>query len=155
MPWLRWSMPCEDLLEDTASFSRHRESAKEKIQRRCAGLVVGNRLMEKIDDNMRAIKKEDTRLVYLDPSSKGYLQNDTLTPPNSEMFRKKSCTSKNSAKTNCQFFMALCSYFGLGQETVKECKRYKSTGICRRMKTCKKTYFTTTCYRKPQGLKTN
>lgn len=116
---------------------------------------VGNRLMEKIDDNMRAIKKEDTRLVYLDPSSKVCPQNDTLTPPNSEMFRKKSCTSKNSAKTNCQFFMALCSYFGLRQETVKERKRYKSTGICRHKKTCKKTYFTTTCYRKPQGLKTN
>ena len=31
---------------------------------------VGNRLMEKIDDNMRAIKKEDTGLFILIPPQK-------------------------------------------------------------------------------------
>ena len=130
---------------------------KKKYHNAVPVLLVGNRLMEKVGDNMGAIQNNDTKLVYLDPSSNGCLRDDTMTSPNNEMFKTKSCKSVSRYKPNCHFFSALCSYFGMRQETVTETVRKTRRprfcfGVYRRRRTFHKTT-TTTCHSKPQGVK--
>ena len=130
---------------------------KKKYHNAVPVLFVGNRLMEKVGDNMRAIQNNDTKLVYLDPSSNGCLRDDTMTSPNNEMFKTKSCKSVSRYKPNCHFFSALCSYFGMRQETVTErVRKTRRRRFCfegyRRRRTFHTTT-TTTCHSKPQGVK--
>ena len=84
---------------------------KKKYHNAVPVLLVGNRLMEKVGDNMRAIQNNDTKLVYLDPSSNGCLRDDTMTSPNNEMFKTKSCKSVSRDKPNCHFFFSSVQLF--------------------------------------------
>ena len=157
-----WCKSCHDIITRSKSktcwkilppFQDIGTVLKKKYHNAVPVLFVGNRLMEKVGDNMRAIKNNDTKLVYLDTSSKGCLRDDAMTSPNNEMFKRKSCKSVSRHKTNCHFFLALCSYFGMRQETEtvwKTRRLRRCLGSYRRRRTFSST---TTCHSKPQGVK--